>query len=99
MAKPTEAVGLIDRVLQEGKTIGDHNAIAEALILKARVLSGRDLYQAIAMLETAISISEKNHFRRTLVLRIINQSNNVGGVEGARSFWSIQKDEPWDYAP
>jgi len=66
MGKPTDAVGLIDRVLQEGKSIGDHNAIAEALIVKARVLSAKDPSQAIRLLERGISVSEKNHFRRTL---------------------------------
>ena len=66
MGKPTDAVVLVERVLQEGKNIGDHNAIAEALIVKARILSPKDPNEAISLLETAIGVSEKNHFRRTL---------------------------------
>ncbi len=66
MGKAKEALVLVERVLQEAGEIGDHNAVAEALILRARGLSTRNFGEAVSLLSRAISLAKKNHFQRTL---------------------------------
>jgi CHAT domain-containing protein/tetratricopeptide (TPR) repeat protein len=66
MGKPREALPLIERAEQEATAVGDQNAFAEGLILRARIVSTEDTAQATSLLDTAIGLSETNEFRRTL---------------------------------
>ncbi|MGH9424827.1 MAG: tetratricopeptide repeat protein, partial [Terriglobia bacterium] len=66
MGKVKEGLVLVDRVLQEASQIGEHNAIAEALILRARGLSTGSSGEAVSWLNRAISLARENHFQRTL---------------------------------
>jgi len=66
MGKVKEAQTLVDQVLQTASRIGDHNAVAEALILRARVLSTRDSGESASLLNRAISLARENHCQRTL---------------------------------
>jgi tetratricopeptide (TPR) repeat protein len=66
MGKPREALPLIERAEREATAVGDENAFAEGLILQARIVSTEDTAQASSLLNSAISLSEKNEFRRTL---------------------------------
>ena len=66
MGKPKEALPLIERAEREATAVGDQNAFAEGLILRARIVSTEDTTQAGSLLNRAISVSERNEFRRTL---------------------------------
>jgi len=68
MGRVKEALVLLERVLQEAGQIGDHNAVAEALILSARGLSTRSFGEAGSLLQprAAILLAKENHFQRTL---------------------------------
>ena len=66
MGRVKEALVLVDRVIQEASKIDDHNAIAEALILRARGLSTHNFAEASSSLDRAISLANDKHFQRTL---------------------------------
>lgn len=66
MGKVKEAQALADQVLQAASGISDHNAVAEALILRARALPRQDFTERVSLLNRAISLAEKNHYQRTL---------------------------------
>ncbi len=66
MGRAKEAMGLVDRVLQEANETGDHNAVAEALILRARGLLTGNFGEAISSLNRAISLAKDGRFQRTL---------------------------------
>lgn len=92
MGRINEALVLVDRVLREANEIGDHNAVAEVLILRARGLSTGNLGAAISSLNRAISLAKDNHFQRTLsdaLEEMASLYQAIGSLEQAQEYQTL----------